>query len=624
MRVFCYAQGVARALHGAGIPVWRIEWSLSRVARGLGLPGAQFGCVASFVLATFEQPHGDSINPMSSMPGGKTLFTRTSAGLNMAKLDAVDNLARRLSSYATNLPNEYQLHGPLMAQALSGVKNRLDAVEQRVISLRSRFKHADEVAVALLALASRGPGFFFFSQMNGASVEEEVCVNSPQNDALQHATQLSIGSAIEVPMKCAPSTESVQQLPNSFTFHDAKPNGQRRLHEQRRITFLELAVDDGLAALKVINDAKPIYKPWMRVLAMGVSSVGCAVSFFGASAADALVSFVLGLLVGVMNLFFSTHGERFSRSFEFMASLMVSFCSRVVDSTVVNLCVQTVNLSGVIWLVQGWTIVTALVEVATGNAITGTTHLFVGIVITALMGFGMDVGKALGDLFSFTPLASQNLSCDTLNGTICTACDIHLSNFWILLFFPLTAIAFSVLLNALPRQLPMMTALSCVAFSLSYALSYSKSMSPMSGFVAAAIVGFLGNVYGNLSGKSAVPATASGIFVLLPGCMALRSILDMFTGATTAGLGLTSQVLTASTQIAAGLFFASLVVIPREIADVSRDGPTSNIKKIRSFFGLVPESADPALIRSQSASVLIRRQNTYRKNISLQPTTMGL
>lgn len=36
--------GLARALHTAGCPVWRLQFNLRRVAEGLGLPDTQFTC----------------------------------------------------------------------------------------------------------------------------------------------------------------------------------------------------------------------------------------------------------------------------------------------------------------------------------------------------------------------------------------------------------------------------------------------------------------------------------------------------------------------------------------------------------------------------------------------------
>ena len=88
---------MAKALHNAGCPVWRMEFNLTTVARGLGLPGTQarrlltracacsahrshhtrcpasrqFAVFPAFILVTFSRL-------LSFGHGGKTLYIRTS------------------------------------------------------------------------------------------------------------------------------------------------------------------------------------------------------------------------------------------------------------------------------------------------------------------------------------------------------------------------------------------------------------------------------------------------------------------------------------------------------------------------------------------------------------------
>lgn len=69
----------------------------------------------------------------------------------------------------------------------------------------------------------------------------------------------------------------------------------------------------------------------------------------------------------------------------------------------------------------------------------------------------------------------------------------------------------------------------------------------------------------------------SGIFILVPGAMALRSVAtsllsdgDASGGSGPVGLALTSRVLTVAVSIGAGLFMASLILPPREMLHVRR------------------------------------------------------
>ena len=69
LRVEDVIVGVTRALQTAGCPVWRLEFNMVTVARGLGLPGTQVAVFPSFVLVTFSRL-------LSMGHGGKTLCAR--------------------------------------------------------------------------------------------------------------------------------------------------------------------------------------------------------------------------------------------------------------------------------------------------------------------------------------------------------------------------------------------------------------------------------------------------------------------------------------------------------------------------------------------------------------------
>ena len=93
-------------------------------------------------------------------------------------------------------------------------------------------------------------------------------------------------------------------------------------------------------------------------------------------------------------------------------------------------------------------------------------------------------------------------------------------------------------------------------------------------FLSAAVVGVGGNAYANATGRPAMAGTMSGIFILVPGAMALRSIATSLltdgdtSGSGSVGLALTSRVLTVAVSIGAGLFMASLILPPRELLHV--------------------------------------------------------
>ena len=606
--------GLAKALHSAGSPVWRLEYNLSHCARGLGLPGTQFAVFPSFILVTFSRL-------LSRGHGGKTLYIPTSPGLNMTKLDAVDALARRVSAYATNTPNmPFREKAADEAAAVAAAVAALCCgreMRRRGAELRQRFcADADSggaaaLGRAILELASSGPGFFMYSKHLGAHASGvDETEDEGWGDGASRGSSLYNGSAV-APLASTPSAGSVGTMPPAEApgsagaaasaphthspqeppTHRSTPGSPRRhaRYHRRRNAFLALALDDALESLRVIDAAKPLYPGWVQVASFAFSSAGCALAFFAGGWWDALLAGVLGGLVGAMGNVASAAGTRFVRAYEFLAAAMTAALARMADSALRPACLQAVMLSALsaslvacisllalrvlthapfmllsaVWLVQGWTMTNAIVELATRNPISGTSHLFVGVVTTAMLGFGLDAGSALADILGAAAPSAQSPG----------ACGTGVSPLaYVPLFVP-TTLSFSLLLNADRSQLGIMTLLACVAFGASTACALAPRAQQLAPFLSAAVVGVGGNAYANATGRPAMAGTMSGIFILVPGAMALRSIAtslltDSDSSSGSVGLALTSRVLTVAVSIGAGLFMASLILPPRELLHV--------------------------------------------------------
>ena len=571
---------LAKALHSAGSPVWRLEFNLAHCARGLGLPGTQFAVFPSFILVTFSRL-------LSRGHGGKTLYIPTSPGLNMRKLDDVDALARRVAAYATNTPTPFREKAADDAAAAAAAVAALCCgreMRRRGAELRQRFcadaggGGAPALGRAILELASSGPGFFMYSKHLGGSAsgvdetEDEGWGDGASrgnslyngNDVAPAASSGSVMPPAESPTTPAAAHSHSPQEPPTQRSAPGSPRRHARYH-RRRNAFLALALDDALEALRVIDAAKPLYPGWVQVASFAVSSAGCALAFFAGGWWDALLAGVLGGLVGAMGNVASVAGTRFVRAYEFLAAAMTAALARMADSALRPACLQAVMLSALIWLVQGWTMTNAIVELATRNPISGTSHLFVGVVTTAMLGFGLDAGSALAEILGAAAPSAQSPG----------ACGAGVSAAaYVPLFVP-TTLSFSLLLNADRSQLGIMTLLACVAFGASTACALAPRAQQLAPFLSAAVVGVGGNAYANATGRPAMAGTMSGIFILVPGAMALRSVAtslltdaDAGGGSGPVGLALTSRVLTVAVSIGAGLFMASLILPPRELLHV--------------------------------------------------------
>ena len=170
----------------------------------------------------------------------------------------------------------------------------------------------------------------------------------------------------------------------------AQPGMTRReRHARRRACFAALAVEEALSSLSTAEARPPLYGAAAQVAALAIASAGCAPVFFKSSWLDGLIAGLLGAAVAALGTAATSSGVRLVRAYEFLAATMVALLGRLVDAYIAHICYQPVILSALIWLVQGWTLTNAVVEIATRNPMSGTSHLFQGIIVTALLGFGV-------------------------------------------------------------------------------------------------------------------------------------------------------------------------------------------------------------------------------------------
>lgn len=172
----------------------------------------------------------------------------------------------------------------------------------------------------------------------------------------------------------------------------------------------------------------------------------------------------------------------------------------------------------------------AVVELATRHALVGTSHLFTGLVVTAMTGFGLDVGDALATGFGLARSEDAD------------ECDRPIAfKWWPLLFVP-AGLAFAMQINAPRAQLPHIVFVACSTFAVSWGLSHAPALNPLNTFITAVATGLLANGWSNLTGRPAMAAAAVGVFVLVPdGIAELDSGRYIFGGGMLASVALTMQ-----------------------------------------------------------------------------------
>ena len=114
----------------------------------------------------------------------------------------------------------------------------------------------------------------------------------------------------------------------------------------------------------------PRYGPALTTFAFGVAS-GCAARFLGGGVTEVLASFGIGILIGLLAISAGRH-PGLGRVFEPVAAFIASAAATLLAALGVPMSVLLATLAGVIILIPGLTITTAMTELSTRHLASGT------------------------------------------------------------------------------------------------------------------------------------------------------------------------------------------------------------------------------------------------------------
>ncbi|KAG0296184.1 hypothetical protein BGZ96_010087 [Linnemannia gamsii] len=318
----------------------------------------------------------------------------------------------------------------------------------------------------------------------------------------------------------------------------------------RAVVYGDLEPSEALMELKEINSEKPPYGIWVMLASFAVSSGLIAPLVFKGSWYDMLAGMGLGSVVGLTSLLASRYSV-YSNVFEVSTSIVIAFVAKALRNYV---CFTGVVLSGIVTLLPGLSLTTAIMELSSRYMISGSVRMFYSLIYCLFLGFGLSIGSNLWDVFKEPPPGDLKM------GYCHPATEP-----WRWILFPLLAIAFNIQLYATPKQWPVMIVCSSVGYAVSeFAALYWPHSLHIAAAVSAFVVGLLGNIYERLTHELAFVPILGAILLIVPGGMGVRSSLLLLdqSGNAAQGTAFALQMIVVALGIAVGLFASTLIVYP--------------------------------------------------------------
>lgn len=472
---------------------------------------------------------------MFSPSTGTTSMFKTERSFCMSKLDAMEKVAIRLASFATNV-----------SQGASSIPSRLPTSRELYTAARSEnarqldfIPEKEALAFKILCLASDAEGLFFF--VNSQSQQEQQSQQHEQPDQGAGATTTnSSPKTFRVHFDEETSAEMTIDKVSNY-----KSSAFWNVSDSERELFSRLATIEALKAIDEIDKQEKktcLYSRWLiTFFRLGSSAGACAIWFNGSWPGKSVFVLdlysILDFLVSVTNLlllylisdmliagFLAVFVAHFQTSniltkqerivFEIVASFVVGLTAGILALNWPNhFCFGAMALSGVLDILQGFRVVYSIIEIMSKHTVAGGADLLEGMLFTGLISYFLKFGQYTAARLMGDPKSTTFAECK--NG---------INQWWYLLFLPLAAFSWSALFNPNYVDLPLMGLHGILAYAVNWGLAQVGVDEHLNNFVASLSVSLFAGIVSRFTGRQAVGNTVAGLYVLLPGAYLVRSL----------------------------------------------------------------------------------------------------
>ncbi len=287
----------------------------------------------------------------------------------------------------------------------------------------------------------------------------------------------------------------------------------------------------------------------VRVLGFAGAS-GAAARFLGGGLAEVLVAFGLGTMIGVL-AWRATKSRRIGRLFEPLAAFLASLIAALMAALTGPYSVMTATLAGLIVLLPGFTMTTALRELSARHLVSGTARLSGAFVVFLSIGLGVAMGNTVAAMILPLPDAAAPV-------------PLPLWTEWAALL--VAPLSFTVLLKARPRDLPWIVIVGILTFV--GGRIGARVLGPELGVFAGALTaGVAANAYARFLNRPASITLVPAILLLVPGSIGFRSLVSLLNSDVVQGMETAFRMILMVAALVAGLLMANVVLSPRRLFD---------------------------------------------------------
>ena len=303
--------------------------------------------------------------------------------------------------------------------------------------------------------------------------------------------------------------------------------------------------DEAQRRLDAIDAAALLNSKWVIAMLHFVVSYTASVIFYGGTVSDAGWSGFFGAVIYGVEIL-AEHLVGLSEILSFISAFIVAMLSSLLDRYFYQgqLCLFAAMYGGTIWILPGYSITIALIELYSGMVVYGSSRIIFGISQASQVGFGLALGIAFIEGGTSVPESFVN------------GCRHPIEREWSLLLIFVIAAATAGILNTGLNQMPGMVLIAAVAQIAGYSLSTMRAPPAVVPFVCALCVTAAARSFAwwNRNERPLI-YIISGLFILVPGGVGVKGAFrSTLTGNGQQGLEFTVSMLMIGIYLAIGVF----------------------------------------------------------------------
>ena len=263
----------------------------------------------------------------------------------------------------------------------------------------------------------------------------------------------------------------------------------RDVHEvYKNVVHDRIGVEEATKRLKEVTDKPDKHSRWFRIPVYGLAAVCVGPFAFGARPIDLPIAFILGCILGILQLVVAPKSDLYANVFEIAATVITSFLSRAFGSIPDGkgghlFCFSALAQSSIALILPGYIVLCASLELQSRSIVAGSIRMVYAVIYSLFLGFGITIGTAIYGIM------------DT-NATSRTSCQSSMSEPYFFPFVPAFALCLLIINQAKWKQAPMMLIIAFVGYIVSYFSSKRfAGNTQVSSTLGALAIGVMANTY---------------------------------------------------------------------------------------------------------------------------------